>query len=359
MKNKWLHIDWWLMVPIVFLLLISLTVLFSIDPAHFWNQLFALGVATVAFFVFSQIPYKDLELFAKPFYFVSIFLLVIVLLIGFEARGAVRWINIFGFSLQASEIIKPLLSLSLASFLAGNTNRSLKMYVLTLLFLVPVVVLIQLQPDLGNALIFAGVSVATLVVYGIPWIWLFVSALPLLLAAPFIWNLLHDYQRQRVLTFLNPLQDPQGSSYNLIQAVIAVGSGMVMGKGIGEGTQSQLKFLPENHTDFIFASLSEKLGFLGSFIVIMAFIALLYRIYRIFHRSKDAFGKLFCVSAFLFLLIHFFVNIGMNLGLVPVVGVTLPFVSFGGSSLLSNFIFLGILSAISTANNKKDVLQIR
>ena len=199
----------------------------------------------------------------------------------------------------------------------------------------------------------------TLFVYGIPMLWFVLTGLPFVISSSFIWNKLHDYQRQRVLTFLHPMNDPQGRSYNLIQAVIAVGSGMFFGKGIGEGTQSQLKFLPENHTDFIFASLAEKLGFLGTVIVLLAFIALLWRIYRIIMNVQDPFGKLFSIAAFLFLIVHFFVNIGMNVGLVPVVGVTLPFISYGGSSLLANFIMLGILSSISVASRKRETLQIK
>lgn len=359
MKPNRFPIDWWLLVPVVFLIVLSLAVLYSINPTYFFNQLFALGLGAMAFLFFSQFSYKDLSIFSLPIYIAAVILLTIVFIIGFEARGAVRWIDVFGVSFQASEVFKPLLSLSFAWYLASHVGKSIRTYFMILLYMLPIVALIYFQPDLGNALIYIAVVFLTLFIYGMPLLWLFLTFLPVLIASPFIWTLLHDYQRKRILTFINPMEDPQGSSYNLIQAVIAVGSGMFMGKGIGEGTQSRLKFLPENHTDFIFASLAEKLGFFGAAIVIFAFVFLLWRIYLIAETAEDTYGKIFAITAFLFILIHFFVNVGMNLGIVPVVGVTLPFVSFGGSSLLTNFITLGILSSISVASRKKETLQIR
>jgi rod shape determining protein RodA len=353
------HIDWWLITPVIFLAAIGLTVLFSINPDFFRNQLFVLVLSFFAFIFFSQFPYKELPVFSVPLYVGSLAVLLVVLILGFESRGAVRWIAVFGYSLQFSEICKPLLSITFAHFLSTRSNSSPKTYLLSLAGLAPVLGFIFLQPDLGNALIYAGVGLLTLFIYGIPLRWFFLTSLPFIITSPFLWSKLHDYQRQRVMTFLHPMNDPQGRSYNLIQAVIAVGSGMFVGKGIGEGTQSQLKFLPENHTDFIFASLAEKLGFMGTIIVLVAFVALLWRIYQIISEVQDPFGKLFSITAFLFLIVHFFVNIGMNLGLVPVVGVTLPFISYGGSSLLANFIMLGILSSISVASRKKETLQIR
>jgi rod shape determining protein RodA len=170
---------------------------------------------------------------------------------------------------------------------------------------------------------------------------------------------MHDYQRQRLLTFLHPGSDPLGTSYNVVQALIAVGAGKMLGRGIGEGTQSGLRFLPERHTDFIFASISEGFGLVGAGIVIICFIYLLFRIYRVHLRSDDSFARVFCAGAFFFILIQFFVNIGMNLGILPVVGITLPFVSYGGSSLVSCAIFLGIISAIGRESLREKVLEIK
>ncbi len=359
MKKPFLLFDWYLIIPVIFLVFISLTILFSINPFFLRNQLFALCISVFAFFIFSQITYTDFKHLSLPLYISAIVLLVIVYILGFESRGAVRWVEIFGVSLQASEIAKPMLSLAFAGFLAGKSGSNLKLLFITSFFLLPVFVLIYLQPDLGNALVFGIVVIFSLLVYGIPLKWFIISSFPFILSAPTIWNRIHDYQRLRILTFLNPLRDPKGSSYNLIQAIIAVGSGGVFGKGISEGTQSRLKFLPENHTDFIFASLAEKLGFFGSLFVIMLFVFIFFRIYQIFLRTKDIYGQMLVSSAFFFLLVQFFVNIGMNLGLVPIVGLTLPFVSYGGSSLLSSFILIGILSSVSTKNREKKLLEIK
>lgn len=160
------------------------------------------------------------------------------------------------------------------------------------------------------------------------------------------------------MTFLDPSRDPLGTSYNVIQSVIAVGSGMIMGRGLGQGTQSGLRFLPERHTDFIFATISEQLGFIGTIIILVCFAFLLYRVFKIFLNSEEGFSKNFSAIVFFSFLIQIFVNIGMNVGIIPVVGVTLPFVSYGGSSLLSNFIFLGFLSSIVRSTKDKNVLEI-
>lgn len=359
MKRNIFQIDWWLVVPVVFLTVISFTVLFSINILYFNSQLFSLVISLIAFSLFSQFPYKNLKQISLPIYILAIIILTIVLVLGIESRGAVRWIEVFGVSAQLSEILKPFLSISFAFYLASKRHQNIRGYSTLLLLIAPIVGLINFQPDLGNALIYLMVGAITIVVCGIPLRWIWVTVMPFLLASPFLWESLHAYQRQRILGYFSPAEDPHGSSYNLIQAIIAVGSGMVFGKGIGEGTQSRLQFLPENHTDFVFASLAEKLGFFGSSIVLVAFVILLWRVFFIYQTTRDEFGKIFAITSFLFILIHFFVNVGMNIGLVPVVGVTLPFVSFGGSSLLTNFITLGILSSISVGNKKKEVLQIR
>lgn len=352
-------IDWWLLAPVGLLLIVSLTTLFSLNSSFFVNQLFTLSIGITAFFVFSQIPYVLYKRLAIPLYIISVILLIAVLIIGLESRGSVRWIYIFGFPIQFSEILKPFLSLCFASLLAAGTNRSLKTFLLSISLVTPIFFLIALQPDLGNALIYVIATGIVLVVFGFPWKWFGALALPFVLSSPILWHFLHEYQKNRILTFLNPTSDPLGISYNVIQAMIAVGSGMIMGKGLSQGTQSGLRFLPERQTDFIFASLSEGLGLFGALIIILCFVALCYRIYRLFVRIDDTFCQIFAVCTFSFILIHFFVNVGMNIGLLPIVGVTLPFVSYGGSSLLSNFIFLGILSSIASSHRRRPVLEIR
>lgn len=354
-----LKIDYWLLAPVCILTLIGLTTLASINPLYLRNQIISLIISLFFFLFISQINVSSLRAIKTPLYIVSVILLFIVLIIGIESRGAVRWIEILGIRIQFSETLKPFLSLALASFISDNKNPTFRTLLMAIVFLLPIIIMIYLQPDLGSALIYAAVFFLTLVVIGFPLHWFAITALPAILLSPLFWAILHDYQRQRILTFFQLNKDPLGTSYNSIQALIAVGSGMFSGKGLGEGTQSALRFLPERHTDFIFATISEGMGFIGGLIIILAFFFLLYRLYTIFINSSSLFEKSFLICCFLFLLIQFFLNAGMNIGILPVVGVTMPFVSFGGSSLMSNFIFLAIASSISVSHKKRNVLEIR
>lgn len=357
--KRFLHIDFLLLIPVVILVSVSLVTLLSLNFSFFKNQLFSLLIAMVGFLFFSQINIEFMKQFKWQIYIVSIVFLLITFVIGIESHGAVRWINIFGAQLQFSEILKPFLSLVFASMLAENKNESAKSFFLAILFILPIFFLIYVQPDLGNALLYLIVGLFALLIGGYSFRWFVLLFLPILLLMPVIWEKLHAYQRERILTFLNPQADPLGVSYNSIQALIAVGSGTFFGKGLSEGTQSGLQFLPERQTDFIFATIAEGLGFVGAFIIIAALLFLCYRIFRIFSLTNDRFVRIFAACAFGFFLIPTFVNIGMNLGIMPIVGVTLPFVSFGGSSLLSNFIFLGLLSAMISREKHKNVLEIR
>ena len=355
--KKW-SLDFGLLTPVLILVVLSLTTLFSINTALFRSQLIYSIISLVAFFFFSNVQLNVLRHYSLPFYLLSFISLVILLIIGFESRGSVRWFEFFGIQVQFSEIYKPFLLLSLASFIADK-QKSGGLFLRALLFLLPLAFLIYKQPDLGNALVYVGVVTLTLLMSGFSLVWYGVSLVSFLLLSPLLWQFLHDYQRQRVLTFLQPSSDPLGTSYNAVQAVIAVGSGMFLGKGLSQGTQSTLRFLPERHTDFIFATISESLGFVGGVVVILSFLFLFYRIYRIVESTQDEYTKIFCFGAFSLLLIQFFVNIGMNIGLLPIVGITLPFVSYGGSSLLSNFILLGLLQAIGKESRNNDFLEIR
>ncbi|MDE2588178.1 MAG: FtsW/RodA/SpoVE family cell cycle protein, partial [Patescibacteria group bacterium] len=289
---------------------------------------------------------------------VSVALLAIVLLLGISSHGAVRWLNVLGFSIQFTELLKPFLAISLVSLLAKRESTSFATFGKVLLFLLPVAFLIYRQPDLGNALIYMLATFVVLLFYGFPFKWFAVGLAAVGAAIPLIWQFLHQYQRDRLLTFFHISNDPLGLSYNAIQSVIAVGSGTFLGKGLGLGTQSALRFLPERHTDFIFATLSEQLGFVGSAIVVVAFCFLLFRLYVLYTRQTGLFERLFIVAAFALLLIQFFANVGMNIGIIPIVGVTLPFVSFGGNSFLSNAIFLGIIVAMERQERQKNVLEI-
>ena len=357
-KRLW-DIDLALALPVIVLVMLSLSALFSLNISFFKSQLVFLAVSFLAFIFFSQVNYKIIQLYYKQIYIVSIIFLALVLFLGVESRGSVRWLEIFGFRMQFSEIIKPFLAVSLSSFLVNIKNYSLKSMLTVIAYLLPISFLIFLQPDLGNALIFVGVTFLTLIFFGFPLRYFIAGLISFLAIFPIFWTFLHDYQRQRIMTFINPASDPLGLSYNAMQSIIAVGSGMIIGKGFGQGTQSGLRFLPERHTDFIFATISEQLGFIGTLVIIVAFIFLFYRIFIIFTTSKDRFCKTFAAVAFFTILIQFFINIGMNIGIIPIVGVTLPFMSSGGSSLLSNFIILGLLSAVNKSSRKEDILEIR
>lgn len=353
------RIDFWLLLPVIILLIVSLTTLSSIDSAFFKQQVVSLILSIFVFFFFSQANIDFLKQLKTPIYVVSIILLVTLLVIGIETRGAVRWIDLWGLRLQFSEILKPFLAISFATYLSETQAPQKKLFFMSIVFMLPIFLLVTMQPDLGSGLIYAFVGVFVLLVTGFPLYMFGIAAIPLLLSLPVIWNLLHDYQKHRVLTFLNPASDPLGTSYNSIQAIIAVGSGTFWGKGWFQSTQSTLRFLPERHTDFIFATIAEGLGFVGTTIVVFAFLFLCYRIYLIYRNSEDDFSKIFVACCFGFFLIQGFMNIGMNVGLLPVVGVTLPFVSYGGNSLISNAIFLGLLVAILNTQKSKKVLEIK
>ncbi len=358
MRGNFWGIDLGLIVPVLVLLVISLTALFSINFTFFRNQLIFALIGIAAFIFFSQVNYKIIQNYEVPIYIVSVVLLTLVFVLGIESRGAIRWVEFAGFRVQFSEILKPFLAISLSSFLVRKNYSFISMLqVIVLLSIISV--LIFLQPDLGSALIYVSVTIFTLIFFGFP-LKFFVGGLAFFaISVPFVWRILRDYQKERILTFINPGHDPLGGSYNAIQSIIAVGSGQFFGKGLGQGTQSELLFLPERHTDFIFATISEQLGFIGSMLIVFCFIFILYKVFKIFVGCENDFCKVFTAVSFFIILVQFTMNIGMNIGLIPIVGVTLPFVSYGGSSLFSSFILLGLISSIEKDVRKEEVLEIR
>lgn len=357
--RKFLRIDFLLLIPVVVLVSISLVTLLSLNVEFFKSQLLSLVIATIGFLFFSQVNIDFFRHFKLIVYGIALVMLFITLVIGIESHGAVRWIDILGIRIQFSEILKPFLSLAFAALITEKRSGSFKSFFTAIAFVLPIFLLVYFQPDLGSAVLYLSVALFALLIAGFPFRWFACLFLPVILLMPIIWTKLHEYQRDRILTFLNPQADPLGVSYNSIQALIAVGSGAFFGKGLSEGTQSGLRFLPERQTDFIFATIAEGLGFIGALLVIISLLFLSYRIFRIFSTMRDSYMRIFAACAFGFVMIPTFVNVGMNLGIVPIVGVTLPFVSFGGSSLLSNFIFLGLLSSMSSSQKHKDVLEIR
>jgi rod shape determining protein RodA len=216
-----------------------------------------------------------------------------------------------------------------------------------------------LQPDLGSCLVIVFIWLGMVFAKGVKARWLVSGLAFLALFLPLSWHFLKDYQRQRIYNFLQPQNDPLGSGFNVIQSIITVGSGKIFGRGLGRGTQSQLRFLPERHTDFIFASLAEEIGFLGVIVLLSLFFFLLWRILIVAKNAADSFAYFICLGVFNLIFIQVFINIGMNLGILPITGITLPLISYGGSSLISTMICLGLVSSLSRLEEKKEIVEIR
>lgn len=349
MNSRSNYFDWTLVIPILFLLLLGLTLIWSLVPQLLVYQVVFAVVSIIVFLIVSKIDYKIFESLVVPMYGISLFSLFLPFLFGAASRGAHRWLQFGNVSLQPSELIKPFLLLTFAFIAVSVHNR--KFLWLCGAFLLPVII-IFVQPDLGTSVVL-GVAWLTIVVTQIKARWLLVALLILALISPFGWSVLKGYQKDRLLTFINPYNDPLGKGYHVIQSVIAVGSGQFLGRGLGQGTQSNLRFLPERHTDFIFASLAEDFGFLGGTLVIVLLSVVLWRIYNISTLTTDPIAALFCIATLAMVGFQAFVNIGMNMGLVPVTGITLPFLSYGGSSLLSLAILLGLVHSISKSAHEK------
>lgn len=337
--------DWLIFLPAVILAGFSLAIL-SVSSENFLSsQLLFFSFGFFLFLIFSQIDFSIYKSLGSFTYLLSIILLVLTFW-GPEVRGATRWIEIFGMRMQPAELIKPLVILSFASFFSSYPPRDFRILGLGLLLLLPPLFLIFRQPDLGNAIIIVGTWAGIVYGAGLPAILGLSGALIFFLLFPLSWFFLKSYQKARILSFLNPYLDPAGAGYNSIQAMIAVGSGQFLGRGLGQGPQSHLLFLPEYHTDFIFASLSEELGFVGAGLVIITYAVLLFHILQIVKNIKNPFASLVLIGIFSQLILQVFINIGMNLGLVPITGITLPLVSYGGSSIISTMIALGIVANI-------------
>jgi len=315
----------------------------------FTRGLIWLGVAIVAFIGATAFDYRWLKTFAWPLYAVNIGLLVLSKLVGTGVGGVARWVSIFGLQFQFSELAKVIMIIVLAAFLAARRDRlgSLSTIVGAIVLTVPLVLLVLAQPDLGTSLVFIAILAGMLFLSGASLRWLALIGAAGLAALPIIWNVvLRDYQKQRLLAFLDPSADPLGSGYHLIQSQIAVGSGGIFGQGLTNGTQNQLDFLPVQTTDFVFAILAEELGLIGALVVFALFVALIWRILRIGWRSEDLFGLAFAAGLASMLVFQLLVNVGMVIGIMPITGIPLPFITHGGASLISIAIGLGILESI-------------
>jgi rod shape determining protein RodA len=350
----------WVMVLITLLLLVyGVLVIYSTSisgssiSSIARNQIIFAGFGLFLFIAVSLFNYKSFKGGAIYLYILTLILLGLVLVLGRTTYGAVRWLNIGGFQLQPSEFAKLFLVIVLAKFFSSRSEEGgIKPLILSGLYTLVPVILVILQPDLGTALVFVAIWVGMILVSNIKKIYLLALAGLGALCLPLFWNFLRDYQKQRIITFFNPQADPLGKGYNVLQSIIATGSGRLFGRGLGYGYQSQLKFLPIQHTDFIFAVLAEELGFVGAVVLLALFFILLFRIIKITFQSSDSFGMYLGVGIFSMIVFQVLINIGMNMGIMPVAGVPLPLISAGGSSLLTVLLSLGILESIALRRRK-------
>jgi len=348
MKRLFANFDWGLLISALVILVFGLVIMASIAADFLPQQLISAFLGLLFFFVFASLDYRIFLKISLLLFIGCLVFLLVPLFFGTITRGVLRWIQIGNFTLQPTELVKPSLIIFFAAFFSSKQQLNFKEISRGIFCLLLPVFLIFFQPDLGSSLVVIFFWLAIILAAGLSWRWLLAGGLLLLFFLPFSWHFLQDYQQQRISSFLNPAQDPLGASYNLIQAKVAVGSGQFWGRGLGRGTQSHLQFLPEHHTDFIFASFAEELGFVGSAILILLFAFLLWRILVIAQKTKDNFGFLISIGIFSFLFTQIFINIGINLGLLPVTGIPLPLVSYGGSSLIATMISLGIMENIAS-----------
>lgn len=348
-----LHIDLPLLLGLLSLMALGLFIVYSAGGQEVdivIRQGIRLGVALVVMFIVAQIQPLVYQKLAVPMFVVGILMLVAVLLFGHVGKGAQRWLDIGFMKFQPSEIMKLIVPIMIAWFIS-QFDLPAKIWHIVIAFVLLLVptLLIAKQPDLGTSLLIASSGIFVLFLAGANWK-LIATCIGLASAfAPILWMfLMKEYQKQRVLTFLNPEQDPLGSGYHIIQSKIAIGSGGIHGKGYLQGTQSQLEFLPERHTDFIFAVFSEEFGLIGVTILLLVYLAIVARGLWIAVNAQQAFTKLLAGSITLTFFVYVFVNIGMVSGLLPVVGVPLPLVSYGGTSMVTLLAGFGILMAIST-----------
>ncbi len=357
-REKLYNISFSYVMFIVILAAIGIVMLYSAANGNWspWaiNQLIRFGMGFAVMIVLALTDIKLLLRYAYVFYFITLILLVVVEVAGHTGMGATRWINLGFIKLQPSEFMKIAMVLVLARYFHTSSLQSIESVrgiIPPLLMAIFPAFLIVLQPDLGTALMLIFTTAAMFFVVGVQ-IWKFVVVfIGGLITIPFAWHFLHDYQQNRVLTFLNPERDPLGAGYHIIQSKIALGSGGVFGKGFLKGSQSHLNFLPEKHTDFIFTMLSEEFGLVGAVLVVILNILILAYSYSFALKSTSYFGKLLAIGLATNYFMYVFINIAMVLGLLPVVGIPLPLISYGGTVMLSIMASFGIILCVHINRN--------
>jgi len=352
-------IDWILYLVPVILTIAGIVVIYSLtyfnasQVSIFYNQIIYAVIGVVLMIVFTFIDYRNFKGLAWYLYIIGIILLLGVLFFGKTLLGATRWLDLGVTQIQPAEFVKFFLIIVLAKFFSDRQEkvRWQDLLIASLIFIVPAF-LVMRQPDLGTSVVLFVITLAIILASRLKKIQLFFIGLIIVLGVCGSWFVLKDYQKERIYTFINPSADPYGAGYNITQSTITIGSGGFLGRGLGHGPQSQLNFLPVAHTDFIFAGVAEATGFVGSAVLIILLGLLVYRIIAVARISKDKFGMYFGCAVAAMILFQSFVNIGMNLGMMPVTGIPLPFVSAGGTALITNFICIGILQSIYLRHKK-------
>ncbi len=352
-RLAFLHIDTPLLLGLLTLIGYGLLVLYSASgqsAAMLEGQLIRLALALAVMVAVAQIKPQTIRRWSLPLFILGTILLVCVLLFGHVGKGAQRWLDLGFMKFQPSEIMKLAVPMAIAWYISSQNlpPRILHLALGFLMCLIPTL-LIAKQPDLGTSILISTAGIFVLFLAGMSWRLISVIAAMISAFIPVMWLfLMHDYQRKRVLTFINPESDPLGAGYHIIQSKIAIGSGGVEGKGWMQGTQSQLEFLPERHTDFIFSVLSEEFGLIGVLMLLAIYLFIIARGLLIAARAQDNYSKLVAGSFTLTFFVYVFVNIGMVSGLLPVVGVPLPLVSYGGTSMVTMMAAFGIIMSVST-----------
>ena len=359
----WREWDWTVVICTVLLISVGVVIIGSATHVNrdglnitdlVSKQLMFFVINAVVIVLMQWFDYRRLRSWGRPLYFITILLLVAVMLVGTSALGAQRWIQLGPITIQPSEFTKLLMIISMAQMMESRVNK-----LNTFRSLVPIVLYVGIptllvfkQPDLGTSLVYLAIMCGMLFVGGIRMRLGQIIVGVAVVLAPLGWFALQEYQKQRILVFLNPNIDPFGAGYHIIQSKIAIGSGMILGKGLFEGTQSQLNFLPENHTDFIFSVIGEELGFVGCVIVLLLLFLLIYRSVMIARSANDTFGMLLATGIGSMLVFQVLVNVGMTTGIMPVTGIPLPFISYGVSALTTNMISVGLLLNIAMHRKK-------
>lgn len=342
---------WNLIIPSFFLSLFGIFTVFGIKHAVLWSQVLYFIFAFAVYFFIKKIGRHFFQINSKTFYWIFLILLTLTFFIGLEVKGSRRWIDLYFYKFQASEFFKIFFILFLSDYLTAKHGKfaQLSIFLKSIFYFIIPTFIIFKQPDLGNALVFVVIFTTMTLMSDIPKRYFFSFIIFCLSLIPFSWFVLQEYQRHRILSFISPSIDTQGTAYNMIQAVITVGSGKLLGRGLGMGTQSRLFFLPENLTDFAFSSLVEQLGFIGGILVIILFgVIIWYLIRRLIkfnyqHNPENKRNFLYMGGLISYITFQFFVNIGMNMGILPVAGIALPFISYGGSSVLALLIGFALI----------------